>query len=135
MVGSANEVASPKSATPAYKYSCLKCKVLFSDRDALSAHYKSNWHKHNMVEISRGCKTIDEAQYNEVLSKYLALEKAKSDLASLQDDRRGAVQRGAEQVSRLREGQIRPSQSALRMHSLFEGVPLRGNLQVTFAEQ
>merc|ERR1719154_146994 len=83
MVGSANEVASPKSATPAYKYSCLKCKVLFSDRDALSAHYKSNWHKHNMVEISRGCKTIDEAQYNEVLSKYLALEKAKSDLASL----------------------------------------------------
>merc|ERR1719154_866908 len=52
MVGSANEVASPKSATPAYKYSCLKCKVLFSDRDALSAHYKSNWHKHNMVELS-----------------------------------------------------------------------------------
>jgi len=53
---------------------CIKCKVVFKDRDELKAHSSSGWHKYNINKIIQGLAPLTEDQFNEVVKKSVFIQ-------------------------------------------------------------
>lgn len=65
--------------TVSEKMSCNYCETEFESRDDQKRHYKSDWHRYNLRQRLKGCKSVSEEQFEDLSGSVSSISGSESD--------------------------------------------------------